>query len=98
MARTPGVYISRGILLMNSNSRIDTHQHIVPPAYAAWLDRRGVNAGGLPIPQWSVESAIALMDDNAIATGIVSVSTPGVHLVFQQHFVIIADSIRFHAD
>ncbi|MEN9544321.1 MAG: hypothetical protein RLZZ598_1154, partial [Pseudomonadota bacterium] len=30
-------------------SRLDTHQHIVPPSYAAWLDRRGLTAGGLPI-------------------------------------------------
>lgn len=37
-------------------------------------------AGGLPIPDWSVDSAIALMDKYRVKTAILSVSTPGVHL------------------
>lgn len=61
-------------------SRIDTHQHIVPPEYAQWLDRHGMLAGGLSIPTWSAEGALDLMDSAGIATGILSVSTPGVHL------------------
>ena len=65
---------------MNAHARIDTHQHIVPPAYADWLERRGVTAGGLPIPQWSVEGALDLMDHAGIQAGVLSVSTPGVHL------------------
>lgn len=60
--------------------RIDTHQHIVPPEYAAWLEKHGVLAGGLPIPTWSAEGALDLMESAGIATGILSVSTPGVHL------------------
>lgn len=60
--------------------RIDTHQHVVPPAYAAWLERMGQKAGGLPIPDWNTEDAIAFMDRYNIETGILSVSTPGVHL------------------
>ncbi len=62
------------------HARIDTHHHIVPPAYADWLQRRGVTAGGLPIPKWSVEGALDLMDAAGIQAGIFSVSTPGVHL------------------
>lgn len=61
-------------------TRIDTHQHIVPPAYAAWLAERGITAGGLPIPDWSIDRAIEFMDESGIQAGIVSVSTPGVHL------------------
>jgi 6-methylsalicylate decarboxylase len=60
--------------------RIDTHTHILPPDYAAWLKRRAEDAGGLPIPDWSVESALEAMDARAVRTAIVSVSTPGVHL------------------
>lgn len=60
--------------------RIDTHQHIVPPAYAAWLERRGITAGGLPIPHWSAPAALEMMVSLGIAAGILSVSTPGVHL------------------
>ena len=60
--------------------RIDTHHHVVPPDYAAWLRRKGSLAGGLPIPDWSPEAALALMDERGVATAILSVSTPGVHL------------------
>lgn len=60
--------------------RIDTHHHILPPAYAAWLDRHGIRDGDRPLPQWSVQGALDLMDDNGIAASVLSVSTPGVHL------------------
>ena len=60
--------------------RIDTHQHIVPPAYAEWLRSRGITAGGLPIPAWSTAGALDLMDTLGVAAGVLSVSTPGVHL------------------
>ncbi|WP_244289413.1 amidohydrolase family protein [Burkholderia puraquae] len=60
--------------------KIDTHHHIVPPTYAAWLTQRGITAGGLAIPSWSEEGALDLIDALGIATGIFSVSTPGVHL------------------
>lgn len=60
--------------------RIDTHVHILPPAYAAWLDRHGIRDGDRPMPGWSVEGALDLMEANGIAAGIVSVSTPGVNL------------------
>ncbi|MGH7290872.1 MAG: amidohydrolase family protein, partial [Myxococcota bacterium] len=65
---------------MSSPARIDTHHHIVPPAYAAWLKRLGLAAGGLPIPDWSRDAALALMDKVGVRTGILSVSTPGVHM------------------
>src|SRR5208283_1163686 len=61
-------------------NRVDTHHHVVPPDYAAWLRRQGIAAGGLPIPDWSPETALALMDERGVGTAILSVSTPGVHL------------------
>jgi 6-methylsalicylate decarboxylase len=60
--------------------RVDTHHHVVPPDYAAWLRRKGMAAGGLPIPDWTPEAALALMDERGVETAILSVSTPGVHL------------------
>ena len=60
--------------------RIDTHTHILPPDYATWLRGRGADAGGLPIPDWSEDAALAAMDARSVQTAIVSVSTPGVHL------------------
>jgi len=65
---------------MNQPRRIDVHHHIVPPFYAQWLRDRGRAAGGLPIPDWSPEASLALMDERGIETAILSVSTPGVHL------------------
>ncbi|MDX6741648.1 amidohydrolase family protein [Actinocorallia sp. A-T 12471] len=62
-------------------SRIDVHQHMVPPAYAAWLRGHGVHApGGRALPDWSPELALDFMDRNGVATGILSLTTPGVHL------------------
>ena len=41
------------------SSRIDTHQHIVPPNYRQWLIDQGIDAGGLPIPRWDSQTTIA---------------------------------------
>ena len=63
-----------------NTARIDTHHHIVPPTYAAWLARQGLDAGGRAIPAWLPESALELMGRLGVERAIVSVSTPGVHL------------------
>lgn len=61
--------------------RIDTHHHILPPFYTAWLKERGIHAaGGRELPDWSAEAALELMAEADIATAICSVSTPGTHL------------------
>ena len=65
---------------MATLGRIDTHQHIIPPRYAAWLAERGLTAGGRAIPEWGVDGALELMAKANIATAILSVSTPGTHL------------------
>ncbi|MFD9958531.1 amidohydrolase family protein [Amycolatopsis sp. NPDC058986] len=62
------------------SSRIDVHQHIVPPAWARVLDSRGLTSGGWAIPPWHAGEAIAMMDRQHIATGVLSVTAPGVHL------------------
>jgi predicted TIM-barrel fold metal-dependent hydrolase len=60
--------------------RIDVHQHIVPPRWAAWLRAHGVHeAGGRELPAWSADEALAVMDAHDIARAVLSVSTPGVH-------------------
>lgn len=65
---------------MTTVSRIDTHMHIVPPRYADWLRELGINAGGREIPEWTVASALDLMDSVDASGAVMSVSTPGVHL------------------
>ena len=60
-------------------ARIDVHQHLIPPGYAALLTEHGASAGGWPMPGWDPQSAIAMMDRRSIATGVLSLSAPGVH-------------------
>lgn len=58
--------------------RIDVHQHLIPPTYRALLAAHGIGeAGGRALPEWSPDSALAVMDRAGIATAILSVSTPG---------------------
>ncbi|CAL9651519.1 amidohydrolase family protein [Streptomyces albus] len=65
---------------MTFPARIDVHQHIVPPVWAETLAAQGLDSGGWAIPDWSPRSAIAMMDEQGIATGVLSVTAPGVHL------------------
>lgn len=67
---------------MSARRRIDVHQHVIPPAYAAWLRAKGVDdAGGRALPAWSVSEALGVMDAHDIEKAILSVSTPGVSQV-----------------
>jgi 6-methylsalicylate decarboxylase len=60
---------------------IDVHTHMVPAGYARWLRDHGVHApGGRELPEWTPTLALELMDRQGIATAILSLSTPGVHL------------------
>jgi hypothetical protein len=44
------------------------------------LDAQGLDSGGWAIPAWSAQDAIAMMDQQGIATGVLSITSPGVHL------------------
>jgi 6-methylsalicylate decarboxylase len=65
---------------MTSPNRIDVHQHVLPPRYADWLRDNGIRPGGIDLPEWSPAAALKFMDGHVIATGVLSVSTPRVHL------------------
>lgn len=59
-------------------ARIDVHHHFLPPVYVEALGKAGLRTldGGMPIPAWSAEAAIAMMDRQGIATAMVSLSSP----------------------
>ena len=61
---------------------IDVHAHYVPDGYRAALERAGyAQPDGMPaIPQWSADEHVVVMDRLGIATSLLSISSPGVHL------------------
>ncbi|WP_220813535.1 amidohydrolase family protein [Pseudomonas paralcaligenes] len=60
--------------------RIDVHHHVIPPAFVATMQVKGIEkVAGAPLPRWTPEKSIAVMDANGIQTAITSLSAPGVH-------------------
>ncbi|KAB8320535.1 hypothetical protein SD81_002800 [Tolypothrix campylonemoides VB511288] len=60
--------------------RIDVHHHILPKEYVQALDSIGAsNSGGASLPAWSVDAALALMDNQDISTAITFISSTGVY-------------------
>ena len=67
---------------MTAPGRIDVHAHHLPDFYrAALLDAGHDTPDGFPqIPEWSAVEHVAVMDRLGIATSMLSISSPGVHL------------------
>lgn len=61
---------------------IDVHAHFLPEDYRAVLAATGHGHpdGMTAIPEWSAEEHVAMMDRIGIATSMLSISSPGVHL------------------
>lgn len=61
---------------------IDVHHHMLPPVYMAEARDRVIaqGQGYLPGPvlEWTPERTVSEMDQNGVATAILSISTPGV--------------------
>ncbi|MGU7774628.1 amidohydrolase family protein [Burkholderia sp. MR1-5-21] len=60
-----------------SKRKIDTHQHFLPKLYvdAVGLDLLKAAMPSGVAPEWSAEAAIAMMDENGIDEGIISISS-----------------------
>jgi 6-methylsalicylate decarboxylase len=58
---------------------IDLHQHVIPDFYWQASNEDGNAAGGINPPRWSLEGAIAYLDEAEIDIAVPSISTPGVH-------------------
>lgn len=63
--------------------RIDVHQHFLPEVYVEALSKAGLRTldGGMPIPVWSAQAAIEMMDRQEIATAMISLSSPSTHFL-----------------
>jgi 6-methylsalicylate decarboxylase len=68
----------KGEKIVASMNRIDVHQHVVPPFWAAALPSHGGDPSGWTSPQWTPDGAIAFMDAQQIDMGILSLTAPGV--------------------
>jgi aminocarboxymuconate-semialdehyde decarboxylase len=58
---------------------VDLHQHVIPDFYWEASNEDGNAAGGITPPRWSLDGAIAYLDEARIDAAVPSISTPGVH-------------------
>ncbi|MFF1746365.1 amidohydrolase family protein [Streptomyces mirabilis] len=63
---------------MANADRIDVHTHVVPPFWGEALPSHGGDPSGWPTPKWSREAHLKFMDDNQIATSVLSLTAPSV--------------------
>ncbi len=59
---------------------VDLHHHAIPDFYWEASNEGGNAAGGINPPRWSLDAAIAYLDEARIDVAVPSISTPGVHL------------------
>jgi predicted TIM-barrel fold metal-dependent hydrolase len=72
------VLITRSVSSAQTSTpfRIDVHNHITPPSYAAELGPQRLISG--PVQNWTVAKALEDMDRAGVATAITSLAPPGV--------------------
>jgi aminocarboxymuconate-semialdehyde decarboxylase len=58
---------------------VDLHHHVIPDFYWSASNEGGDAAGGITPPSWSLDGAIAYLDEAGIDIAVPSISTPGVH-------------------
>jgi 6-methylsalicylate decarboxylase len=59
---------------------VDLHHHVLPDFFWEATNEDGNAAGGINPPRWSLDGAIAYLDEARIDVAIASISTPGVHV------------------
>ncbi|MGE3248403.1 MAG: amidohydrolase family protein [Beijerinckiaceae bacterium] len=62
---------------MASDDKIDVHVHFIPPDYQAAAEKLGATPAKGSFPEFSEDAALKVMDENGIATSIMSMSAPG---------------------
>jgi predicted TIM-barrel fold metal-dependent hydrolase len=53
---------------------------VIPAEYRDWVYSRVPVEGRFPLPDWTAADAIAVMDDNGVSTGLLSLCVPGTYL------------------
>lgn len=63
--------------------KIDVHVHFLPPAYRQACIENGFEyPDGVPLPEWNEGDHVQLMDAAGIEKAILSISSPGTNLVY----------------
>ena len=76
-------------------NKIDVHFHYLSPEYREqMIDAVGGWPDGFAAPNWSAEATLAMMDRMNIATGMLSVSSPGVHFGNDAKARLLARSVN----
>ena len=81
---------------MSRSRTIDVHAHFLPTVYRHALQEAGLETldGGIPVPDWSPEEALALMDEVGIDGALLSISSPHVSFVDAAKAVGLCRSIN----
>ena len=84
---------------MTKAKTIDVHAHFLPPVYREALQQAGLKTvdGGMAVPDWTPERALAIMDEVGITGAVLSVSSPHVNFVEAAKAVTLCRSINDYA-
>ena len=84
---------------MSQTATIDVHAHFLPSVYLEALKDAGLKTldGGMPIPNWTPQGALAIMDEVGIAGAILSVSSPHVSFVGPERAISLCRAINDYA-
>jgi 6-methylsalicylate decarboxylase len=84
---------------MTRPTTIDVHAHFLPPVYLEALKDAGLTTldGGIPVPQWTPERALTIMDEVGIAGAVLSVSSPHVNFLHGPAAVALCRAINDQA-
>ncbi len=71
--------------------RIDVHHHLIPPAFVAAMAAHGLTeVASTPLPKWTVQQSLDVMDMNGIGCALTSLSAPGVYFGDKAEAVAVA--------
>jgi predicted TIM-barrel fold metal-dependent hydrolase len=84
---------------MSTARTIDVHAHFLPPVYQQALMDAGLKTvdGGMPVPGWTPDGALAVMDDVGVTGALLSVSSPHVNFVDPATAITLCRSINDYA-